>query len=605
MIHPMTSKIERTLGPCLHHFHLLLLFFSPAILFALPQAVFAQATWSPIVQVGPGYVDCYTRQVVRTSGNVVYVVTNASGFSGGTALSSVRMYKGSPAGNPTSFLEVDAAHRPANSVRFGGVEAKLAGADRFIQIVYEDIQAAQTKYVKFDTTTDTWGTPETVGALNGRNTLDRYMGKTGLALDANGLPHVVTGGTSEVMYYSNRTAGSWSAPVLVANSSAQMHASLAFDHNGTLHLAFYDGAATMLYRQRSASGVWSASEVVTNNASTSQADESPSLAIDSTGRPLVNYIAGDFSFHYRLAMRTAANTWTDISPTTAVAGHGPGLYVDSADNIFALEGHDLTVIQPSAEIRSAAGVWGSYSILASGPPTRDGSASARWDLLWPGSTSDLDTVNMDEAGVDPVSGSVAISYYLHASLNAPPPPPPGADFSLSLPSGSTVSITAGQAATSHLSIAATGGFNQQVTLSCSGAPAGANCTVTPSSLNPNGGTTTAQISITSTARSSDLPISLRTPLIWCLLALFATVSWGRLTRRVSRSLRAAWSAVAIALLLAMVGCGGGNSASNGVPAPTPSPTPTASGTPAGTYSLTLTGSAGSTTRSTILTLVVN
>jgi hypothetical protein len=62
----------------------------------------AQATWSPIVKVGPGYVDCYTRQVVRTAGDVVYVVTNASGFSGGTALSSIRMYKGSPAGNPTS-----------------------------------------------------------------------------------------------------------------------------------------------------------------------------------------------------------------------------------------------------------------------------------------------------------------------------------------------------------------------------------------------------------------------------------------------------------------------------------------------------------------------
>ncbi len=45
-----------------------------------------QATWSPIVLVGPGYVDCYTRQVVRTSADVVYVITNASGFSGGTAV---------------------------------------------------------------------------------------------------------------------------------------------------------------------------------------------------------------------------------------------------------------------------------------------------------------------------------------------------------------------------------------------------------------------------------------------------------------------------------------------------------------------------------------
>lgn len=133
-----------------------LLFLLSCISLHFSQKVFAQATFSPIVTVGPGYVDCYTRQVVRTAGDVVYVVLNASGFDGGTAPSSVRVYKGSPAGNPTSFTEMDAAHRPNNGVRIGGVEAKLAGADHFIQIVYEDIGAAQTKYAKFDTTTDTW-----------------------------------------------------------------------------------------------------------------------------------------------------------------------------------------------------------------------------------------------------------------------------------------------------------------------------------------------------------------------------------------------------------------------------------------------------------------
>src|SRR5262245_28190096 len=302
----------------------------------------AQATWSPIVKVGPGYVDCFARQVVRTSSDVVYVITNASGFSGGTLASSIRVYKGSPAGNPTSFAEVDAAHRPSNGVRMGGVEAKLAGTDRFIQIVYEDIPASQTKYVKFDTVTDTWGTPEVVGALNGQNTLERYFSKTGMALDSNGVPHVITGGKNESMFYTNRVSGTWSAPVVVANSSSQMHPSMSFDRNGTLHVAYYDGASSMFYRNRNAaSGTWSAVETITSNVSTSQSYESPSLVIDSSGRVVVNYIAGDFSFQFKLARRTAANTWADISPGAEVAGHGPGLYIDAADNLYALEGHDL------------------------------------------------------------------------------------------------------------------------------------------------------------------------------------------------------------------------------------------------------------------------
>lgn len=562
-----------------------------------------QATWSPIVTVGPGYVDCYTRQVVRTSADVVYVITNASGFTGGTLPSSIRVYKGSPAGNPTSFAEVDAAHHPANGIRMGGVEAKIAGSDRFIQIVYEDIPASQTKYVKFDTVTDTWGTPEVVGALNGQNTTERYMGKTGLALDSSGLPHVITGGKNENMYYTNRVSGSWSAPVAVANGSTQMHPSLAFDRNGTLHVAYYDGNINMFYRNRNPStGAWSAVETISNNVSTSQSDESPSLVIDSAGRILVNYISGDFTFHFKLARRTAANNWVDISPGNEVAGHGPGLYIDSADNIYALEGHDNTIIQPSVEIRSAAGTWGTYSILAQGPPTRDGSASARWDLLWPGNTTNLDFANMDENGVDALGNHYATTYYLHATLGiAPPPPTP--DFSLSLPSGSSATITAGQSTTFGLTIAGSNGFSQTVALTCSGAPAGAGCNVSPGSVNPNGGNVSAQVSITSTARSTAaLPRPSRLlPWLW-MGAILACLSFAASLRKSGGIKSGSLILACVAILALTAGCAGGGA---GSAAATPTPTPPATGgTPAGTYVLTVTGTSGTQVRTTSINLTV-
>src|SRR6266850_4092401 len=64
--------------------------------------------WSPIVQLGvnTGYVDVNNRNAVRTLAGVVYLVsidTPNTSNSGG----QVQIFKGSPAGSPTSFALMD------------------------------------------------------------------------------------------------------------------------------------------------------------------------------------------------------------------------------------------------------------------------------------------------------------------------------------------------------------------------------------------------------------------------------------------------------------------------------------------------------------------
>ncbi len=170
------------------------------------------------------------------------------------------------------------------------------------------------------------------------------------------------------------------------------------------------------------------------------------------------------------------------------------------------------------------------------------------------------------------------------------------DFIVGISSGSSASatVTPGQTANYSLNVAAEGGFNQAVTFTCSGAPAGATCTVSPASATPSGNSTiTLAVSVATTAAGlprarrwiSPLGFPKGTGVIVMLLILSITL--GALTRSRRRAC-AMIATCALSLAIAAVACGGSMSTTH-----------TNSGTPAGTYTLTVTGT--STSGTTTLT----
>jgi hypothetical protein len=176
----------------------------------------------------------------------------------------------------------------------------------------------------------------------------------------------------------------------------------------------------------------------------------------------------------------------------------------------------------------------------------------------------------------------------------------GQDFTLAAASGSSTSaaVAPGQSATYTLSVAGEGGFNQSMSFTCSGAPSEATCTVSPSPLTPGSSATNVTVRVTTTAASVSAPrfrpLPPVSPLLprlrgLLMLALVLTAMAWAIGRRnqpgVSRWLSTMVPlASGLLLTLALAGCGGGGGSANVTHNP---------GTPAGNYTLTVTGTAGS------------
>jgi hypothetical protein len=174
----------------------------------------------------------------------------------------------------------------------------------------------------------------------------------------------------------------------------------------------------------------------------------------------------------------------------------------------------------------------------------------------------------------------------------------GSDFSLS-GSPSSFTVKSGSTATYVLTVSSVGGsFTSAVTLACGGLPAKAACTLSPNSVMPTGNQGASTLTITTTSTSAQLlplqPTSRQwIYALWLQLpgfGLFGLMLTG--PGRRPRKLRLLILLAVVASLVLMSACAGGTGIVR------------QSGTPPGTYTITVTGTANTVQHSLPLTLKV-
>ena len=215
-----------------------------------------------------------------------------------------------------------------------------------------------------------------------------------------------------------------------------------------------------------------------------------------------------------------------------------------------------------------------------------------WDMVFGGGgpSGDPGTLYLTAGGSNqpnfPAGGSatsVFASLVPAAAVGSP-------DFSLSL-SAPSATVAPGGSANVTVSASAVGGFNGQISLSCS-APAGLTCALNPSTISPGSSASTSTLSITAAATPPSGGYGGGAALVLPSLGLFGTVLTTSKRKLFTRKSVVGMSILGLLLLVSLFSLGCGSNSSN---------------KPASTSqtNLTVTGTSGAISHSSVVAITIN
>ena len=361
------------------------------------------------ILVGPGYTDVSPKQLVRTSGNRLYIgVSNCEQYPCTNVAQTLHMYRANSIGVPTGFTLLDSSHAP------GGVSQWAIAIDgsNTIHVVWNDRATSganllNLRYTTFSTSSNTWSgsvetidTPLSVSLDNG----GQGVQSVALALDASGAPHVIYlkgNATNRRVYYRSRGSGGWSAATQVDDGVTYngnlkaWHPNLAFDTTGRLLTVWergsFNGAndGTIFSRVRVTNGTWGSTiNVSGDNAARVIIDQSTSLVVTPENRYHTVWLGATTDhIHYQYSDDNG-QTWNANNPGGGTqATHNPSL--GYAAGKLRIYGHGTPAPIPDGhgnnlyyfEGNGGPAAWGTWLQFVTGT-NYDSSVNVRWSQFF-------------------------------------------------------------------------------------------------------------------------------------------------------------------------------------------------------------------------------
>ena len=315
-----------------------------AILKAVPT-IFGWGTGvSRVIAVGDGYSDVTPRAIVRTSDGRVWIAswdfhTYPMGNSPSGLGQTLLMYKADQlSAVPASFTVTGSGPSDVNAWAMAVDHADTIHVAYTVRTGWSSGVGTDTSlvYRTYNTATGTWSSPTTVDSATVAE-IGQGDELLALALDANGVPHVVylkgADAANRRIYYRNRIGGSWSSATQLdsghsySSDHKAWHPGIAFDMNGRIIVTWADGAfngeTDGVIICRVYSGSWSSEYTIATSAFTG-IDQGTPIYVDASNRYHFTYLSGASKYVRYSYSDNLGATWTANNPSNQI-GDDPAI----------------------------------------------------------------------------------------------------------------------------------------------------------------------------------------------------------------------------------------------------------------------------------------